>query len=106
MEGERIKPVFSDNSPMVNGREILRDNWDKISRKTRCCCFGEDVGGIGGVNQSYEGIQTKYGKNRITDTEFVRPQYLVRISFSVKRLRPITKSSTRLFTLCSTNNER
>ena len=64
-----VQPVFSENSPVVNGREILRDNYDYLFNKyPNLVIFGEDVGFIGGVNQSYEGLQKKYGELRITDT--------------------------------------
>jgi 2-oxoisovalerate dehydrogenase E1 component len=64
-----IEPLFSENSPEVPGRQILRDNWDKLfSKNPRLLTFGEDTGNIGGVNQSLEGLQKKYGELRITDT--------------------------------------
>lgn len=66
---KEVKAVFSENSPMVNGREVLRDNWDILFKKNPLLvAFGEDLGKIGGVNQSYEGLQAKYGELRITDT--------------------------------------
>lgn len=68
----KVKPilaVFSDNSPVVSGREVLRDNWDKqFEKNPLLVVFGEDVGQIGGVNQTYEGLQEKYGEIRIMDT--------------------------------------
>lgn len=66
---KEVKAIFSENSPMVNGREVLRDNWDILFKKNPLLvAFGEDLGKIGGVNQSYEGLQAKYGELRITDT--------------------------------------
>ncbi len=66
---KEVKAIFSENSPMVNGREVLRDNWDILFKKNPLLvAFGEDLGKIGGVNQSYEGLQAKYGEIRITDT--------------------------------------
>jgi pyruvate/2-oxoglutarate/acetoin dehydrogenase E1 component/TPP-dependent pyruvate/acetoin dehydrogenase alpha subunit len=68
----RIKPVpakFSDKSSSVTGREVLRDNWHKqFEKNPLLVAFGEDVGNIGGVNQTYEGLQQKFGEIRITDT--------------------------------------
>ncbi|HCX99420.1 MAG TPA: transketolase, partial [Bacteroidales bacterium] len=64
-----IPAVFSDNSPVVTSREVLRDNWDKqFEKNPLLVVFGEDVGKIGGVNQTYEGLQEKYGEIRIMDT--------------------------------------
>lgn len=90
---KEIKPVFTENSPMVNGREILRDNWDKVFEKNPLVVsFGEDVGGIGGVNQSYEGIQAKYGKNRITDTGIREATILGQgLGLALRGMRPITE---------------
>ena len=66
---EEIKPKYSDKSVMVPGREILRDNWDYIfNNNPLVVAFGEDVGKIGGVNQTYEGLQDKFGEHRIFDT--------------------------------------
>jgi pyruvate/2-oxoglutarate/acetoin dehydrogenase E1 component/TPP-dependent pyruvate/acetoin dehydrogenase alpha subunit len=63
-----VPPVY-ESDEMVDGRIILRDNFDKILEKEpRFIAFGEDVGGIGGVNQTFEGLQKKYGENRVFDT--------------------------------------
>ncbi len=64
-----VEPVFSDSSPLVYGREIIRDNFDILfSKYPNLIAIGEDIGKIGGVNQTYEGLQAKYGEHRITDT--------------------------------------
>jgi len=60
---------YTEDSPTVPGREILRENFDYIfGHNPLALAFGEDVGKIGGVNQTYEGLQEKYGSNRIFDT--------------------------------------
>jgi len=64
-----VAPVFTNHSSMVPGREILRDNFDSLfANNPLLVAFGEDVGKIGGVNQTYEGLQAKYGEHRIWDT--------------------------------------
>ncbi|PIQ32918.1 MAG: transketolase [Bacteroidetes bacterium CG18_big_fil_WC_8_21_14_2_50_41_14] len=64
-----VAPVFTKHSTMVPGREILRDNFDCLfENNPLLVAFGEDVGKIGGVNQTYEGLQAKYGEHRIWDT--------------------------------------
>lgn len=64
-----VPAVYAENAPKVPGREILRDNWDYIYQNNPLVVgFGEDVGKIGGVNQTYEGLQAKYGEHRIFDT--------------------------------------
>lgn len=62
-------PQYAEQSPTVPGREILRQNFDYIfEHNPLALAFGEDVGKIGGVNQTYEGLQEKYGTHRIFDT--------------------------------------
>jgi len=63
-----VAPVYNNEEP-VDGRIILRDNFDKIlETEPRFIAFGEDVGEIGGVNQTFEGLQKKYGEGRVFDT--------------------------------------
>lgn len=88
-----VKPVYSDKSPIVPGREILRDNHDvQFARNPLLLTFGEDAGKIGGVNQSYEGLQSKYGEIRITDTGIREATILGQgIGLALRGLRPITE---------------
>ncbi len=66
---EPIAPVYGQKKVSIPGREILRDNFDyNFANNPLLLAFGEDVGKIGGVNQTYEGLQKKYGENRIFDT--------------------------------------
>jgi len=66
---KKVDPVYPAEPEYVPGREILRDNFDHIfSSNPLVVAFGEDVGQIGGVNQTYEGLQKKYGEDRIFDT--------------------------------------
>ncbi len=63
-----VAPVY-DSEELVDGRMILRDNFDYIlDHDPRFIAFGEDVGGIGGVNQTFEGLQKKFGEERVFDT--------------------------------------
>lgn len=90
---KEVKPLFSDNSPIVNGREVLRDNWDALFGKNPLLvAFGEDLGKIGGVNQSYEGLQVKYGENRITDTGIRETTILGQgIGLALRGFRPVAE---------------
>ena len=64
-----ILPAYKDDSELVDGRVILRDNFDKLFEKyPNTLIFGEDTGAIGDVNQGLEGMQEKYGKIRVADT--------------------------------------
>lgn len=88
-----VPEVYSDSSKMVNGREILRDNFDVLfARHPLLVTFGEDTGKIGGVNQSLEGLQKKYGKIRISDTG-IRESSIIgqAIGLALRGLRPIAE---------------
>jgi 2-oxoisovalerate dehydrogenase E1 component len=66
---ERVDPVYSDTSPLVDGREVLQACFDaSLTRDPRVLAFGEDVGKIGDVNQGFAGLQAKHGELRVTDT--------------------------------------
>ncbi len=87
------KPAYDDKSDFVPGREILQANFDYImSHHPEVVIFGEDVGKIGGVNQSYEGLQQKYGENRIFDTG-IREATIIgqAIGLAMRGLRPIAE---------------
>lgn len=88
-----IPPTYSDQSMMVPGREILRDNFDMLLQKyPEMLAFGEDVGGIGGVNQTWEGLQAKYGESRVFDTGIREATILGQaIGMALRGLRPIAE---------------
>lgn len=88
-----VPPVYSDNPPEVPGRQVLRDNYDKLfSKYPLLTVFGEDVGGIGGVNQTLEGLQKKYGELRITDTGIREATILGQgIGMALRGMRPIAE---------------
>ena len=57
---QEVKPTFDSQSEQVDGRIILRDNFDKLfERYPEILVFGEDSGVIGDVNQGLEGLQKK-----------------------------------------------
>ncbi len=88
-----VAPVYSENSQEVPGRQILRDNYDKLfSKYPLLVTFGEDTGHIGGVNQSLEGLQKKFGELRITDTGIREATILGQgIGLSLRGMRPIAE---------------
>ncbi|MBT8282786.1 MAG: transketolase, partial [Muriicola sp.] len=64
-----IRAHYSESPEMVDGRIILRDNFDALfSQYPEVLIFGEDSGAIGDVNQGLEGLQKKYGDLRVSDT--------------------------------------
>lgn len=64
-----VRPIYSVDSPIKNGYEIINTYFDKIFAKyNNLFAFGEDVGHIGDVNQGFMNLQAKYGSERIFDT--------------------------------------
>jgi len=89
---ERVAPTY-DGDEMVDARLVLRENFDAIFTKMpEVLTFGEDVGKIGGVNQSMEGMQEKFGKLRVSDTG-IREATIVGqgIGMAMRGLRPIAE---------------
>ena len=90
---EVIAPEFSDNSPTVDGREVVQACFDKaLERDPRVFAFGEDLGKIGDVNQGFAGLQEKYGELRVTD-KGIRELTIVGegIGAAMRGLRPIAE---------------
>ena len=88
-----IEPSYDENSPMEDGRIILRDNYDYIlNNRPEVLVFGEDAGKIGGVNQTLEGMQEKYGELRVSDTGIREITILGQgIGMAMRGLRPIAE---------------
>lgn len=88
-----VEPDFGETPEMVDGRLVLRDNADVLfARHPEMMIFGEDVGKIGGVNQTMEGMQAKYGELRVSDTG-IRENTIIGqgIGLSMRGLRPIAE---------------
>lgn len=86
-----IPADYSQDSPVLNGYEILQKTFDLIlERDLRVVAFGEDVGHIGDVNQGFAGLQEKHGLNRVMDTG-IRENTIVgqAIGAAMRGLRPI-----------------
>ena len=89
----KIFPLYSNEEKFVDGRIIIRDNFDKLlENNSKIFIFGEDVGKIGDVNQGLEGLQKKHGKNRVFDTS-IRESTIVGqgIGMAMRGLRPIAE---------------
>ncbi|GAB4414364.1 MAG: alpha-ketoacid dehydrogenase subunit alpha/beta [Bacteroidia bacterium] len=88
-----VWPVFSEQSRMSSGFEVLNKAFDEMFRRDpRLVAFGEDVGHLGDVNQGFAGLQEKHGKLRISDTG-IREQTIVgqAIGLALRGLRPIAE---------------
>lgn len=90
---EAIDPIYEDTPKQVPGREILRDNWDYIFQNNPLVvAFGEDVGKIGGVNQTFEGLQEKHGEERIFDVGIREATIIGQgLGLSLRGFRPIAE---------------
>lgn len=90
---QEVLPIYEEDAPMVDGRIVMRDNFDKIFQKySNTLIFGEDVGNIGDVNQGLEGLQEKYGELRISDTGIREATIIGQgIGLAMRGLRPIAE---------------
>lgn len=88
-----VKAVYSENSPEVDGREVVRACFDAaLARDPRVFAIGEDVGKIGDVNQGFAGLQEKYGEYRVTDTGIRECTIIGQgIGAALRGLRPIAE---------------
>ncbi|MEO7992117.1 MAG: thiamine pyrophosphate-dependent enzyme [Chryseolinea sp.] len=90
---ERVDPIYSDSSSIVDGRELLNKCFDAaLERDPRVLAFGEDVGKIGDVNQGFAGLQQKHGELRVTDTGIRECTIIGQgIGAALRGLRPIAE---------------
>jgi len=90
---EGIDPAYSEDSKDVDGRVVLRDNFDYLLNKyPEVMIFGEDSGRIGDVNQGLEGLQEKYGELRVSDTGIREATIAGQgIGLAMRGLRPIAE---------------
>lgn len=88
-----VEPTYDQSAEEVDGRVVLRDNFDAIFAKRQdVLIFGEDSGNIGDVNQGLEGLQTKYGENRVADAGIREATILGQgIGMAMRGLRPIAE---------------
>lgn len=88
-----VKPVYSDNSPTLNGFDVINACFDAaFAREPRLIAFGEDVGRIGDVNQGMHGLQEKYDKLHVADTGIRESTILGQaIGLALRGLRPIAE---------------
>ncbi|MCB0456165.1 MAG: thiamine pyrophosphate-dependent enzyme [Flavobacteriaceae bacterium] len=88
-----VLPSYAADAEEVDGRVILRDNFDTIfTNFPETMVFGEDSGAIGDVNQGLEGLQEKYGELRISDAGIREATILGQgIGLAMRGLRPIAE---------------
>lgn len=90
---KEIKATYGPAAEEVDGRIILRDNFDLLLTKyPEMLIFGEDSGTIGDVNQGLEGLQKKYGELRVADTGIREATIIGQgIGMAMRGLRPIAE---------------
>lgn len=88
-----VPATYADDPEMVDGRIVLRQNFEAIFNKyPEVLTFGEDTGKIGGVNQAMEGMQELFGELRVSDTGIRECTILGQgIGMAMRGLRPIAE---------------
>jgi pyruvate/2-oxoglutarate/acetoin dehydrogenase E1 component/TPP-dependent pyruvate/acetoin dehydrogenase alpha subunit len=90
---KEVLPQFDTKAEDVDGRVVIRENFDAIFNKyPEALIFGEDAGAIGDVNQGLEGLQEKYGELRVADAGIREATILGQgIGMAMRGLRPIAE---------------
>lgn len=90
---KEVKATYDANAEDVDGRVVIRDNFDAIfNTYPEALIFGEDAGTIGDVNQGLEGLQEKYGELRVADVGIREATILGQgIGMAMRGLRPIAE---------------
>jgi pyruvate/2-oxoglutarate/acetoin dehydrogenase E1 component/TPP-dependent pyruvate/acetoin dehydrogenase alpha subunit len=88
-----IDPIYDESTEFVDGRIIIRDNFDMIFKNyPESLIFGQDSGAIGDVNQGLEGLQGKYGSERVADAGIREATIIGQgIGMAMRGLRPIAE---------------
>jgi pyruvate/2-oxoglutarate/acetoin dehydrogenase E1 component/TPP-dependent pyruvate/acetoin dehydrogenase alpha subunit len=86
-------PLYDENTQNIDGRIIIRDNFDVLlSKYPECLIFGEDAGFIGDVNQGLEGLQEKHGQTKVSDAGIREATIIGQgIGLALRGLRPIAE---------------
>ncbi len=90
---ETTKPTYAPTPNLVDGRIVLRDNFEQLLEKhNNLLIFGEDAGKLGDVNQGLEGLQSKFGEERVADRG-IREATIIGegIGMALRGLRPIAE---------------
>ena len=90
---EEVAPKYDDSSKKVDGRVVLRDNFEQLFEKyPETLVFGEDTGKLGDVNKGLENMQKTFGELRVRDTGIREATILGQgIGMALRGLRPIAE---------------
>jgi pyruvate/2-oxoglutarate/acetoin dehydrogenase E1 component len=89
---KEVKPLYNE-SKKIDGRLIIRNNFDKLLKKyDNLLIFGEDSGKIGDVNQGLEGLQDIHGDDRVSDRGIREASIIGEgIGLALRGFRPIAE---------------
>ena len=88
-----VDAEYAKDAETINGYEVLNHYFDQLFQENpKVYAFGEDLGGIGDVNQGFAGLQNKHGIDRIFDTG-IREQSIMGQAhgMALRGLRPIAE---------------
>ena len=90
---KKVDPIYDFNNKKVDGRIIIRNNFDSLlSKYDNLIIFGEDSGKIGDVNQGLEGLQDIYGVDRVSDRGIREASIIGEgIGLALRGFRPIAE---------------
>ena len=90
---KEVLPEYEDGAEQIDARIILRNNFDALlTNYDEVMIFGEDSGKIGDVNQGLEGLQEKYGIERVYDTGIREVTIMGQgLGMAMRGLRPIAE---------------
>lgn len=88
-----VEPIYGDKPKTVDGREVIRDNFDVLLKEIpELLIYGQDSGKIGGVNQGLQGLQEKHGEHRVFDCSIRETTMMGQgIGLALRGLRPIAE---------------
>ena len=90
---KKVDPIYDFNNNKVDGRIIIRNNFNSLlSKYDNLIIFGEDSGKIGDVNQGLEGLQDIYGVDRVSDRGIREASIIGEgIGLALRGFRPIAE---------------
>jgi len=90
---KKVDPIYDFNNKKVDGRIIIRNNFDSLlSKYDNLIIFGEDSGKIGDVNQGLEGLQDIHGVDRVSDRGIREASIIGEgIGLALRGFRPIAE---------------
>jgi pyruvate/2-oxoglutarate/acetoin dehydrogenase E1 component/TPP-dependent pyruvate/acetoin dehydrogenase alpha subunit len=90
---KKVDPIYNIENKKVDGRIIIRNNFDcLLSKYDNLIIFGEDSGKIGDVNQGLDGLQNIHGVERVSDRGIREASIIGEgIGLALRGFRPIAE---------------